>query len=316
MGRAILGIDLGGTKTLMGLAAENGELSAVERYATGEAGEDVFEALVRSIRSCLRQRLAVQPGLNLKAIGVGVAGVVDQATGTVSQAPNLGWERFPLRDSLEKALQVPVVLDNDVNAAALGEHWLGAAREVSDYLFVAVGTGVGAGLVIDGRVYHGHHYSAGEIAYTAFGRDRRDHPGIALEARVAGPALLRRANERCRDQVFADAQEVVRAAEQGVACAGAVVDEATELLGLAIANAVTLLDPEMVVLGGGLCCGTPWLVERIREVMQGVLPRSVPVLLSALGDRAQLHGAVRMGLDCLAQAGQASVPEPVERKLR
>ncbi|MGE5482065.1 MAG: ROK family protein [Bacteroidota bacterium] len=296
--KVIIGVDLGGTKSLFGLADETGEILKEAEYPTGSQ-ERVFAHLVSNLRRFMADH-GIEPN-RVSRIGLGVAGVVDHRNGTVSQAPNLGWDRFPLKVALEDRFHVPVALENDVNAATLGEHWRGAARGLRHYLFVAVGTGIGAGIMINRELYRGHSYSAGEIGYDVLRPDALREADVAaeyLESLASGTGLLLWANRRRggRSQ-FGSTAEVMAAAEAGDEAALIVVREATELLGLSISNAVNLLDPELVVLGGGLCFGAPSFVERIQAITRKVLPKPIPVVLSTLGGKAQLYGAVKLCLD-------------------
>lgn len=296
----VIGVDIGGTKTAIGLASMAGSLQYEARYPTRRM-EDAFECLLKNIHDCLTQGRA--PRESVMGIGVGVAGVVNLRTGVVSQAPNVGWHRFPLREALERHFGVPVVVENDVNAATVGEHWLGASRSARHSLFIAAGTGIGAGIMIDGKLYRGHSYSAGEIGYAAIapGGLVAIHGGMGfLESMASGPALVNRVNKKKnRGAYFNDAREVIRAAEEGDADAAEVVNEAADFLALAVCNAIALLDPEIVVLGGGLLLGCTLIVERIRTTAARVLPMEVPIVLSVLQDKAQLYGAIRLCLDQL-----------------
>ncbi len=163
----VLGVDLGGTKTTIVASTGLGSIAVpVCRLTTGKGRPLEASWLVASVRRFIATA-GLDPGL-LKAIGIGVPGSVDIETGEVFLAPNLGWSsKYPLRAHLETALGVPVLMDNDVNMAAIGEMSFGAARSVKNFVFVAVGTGIGAGIVVDRRLYRGSHWCAGEIGYMA-----------------------------------------------------------------------------------------------------------------------------------------------------
>jgi glucokinase len=243
----------------------------------------------------------------LRAIAFGVPSAVDPRTGRVSLANNLpGWRDIDLHGAMESAFGVPVVVDNDANMAALGERWRGAARKASSFVFVALGTGIGAGVVVDGRVCHGRTGNAGELYRLNVDWRRWDDDfgdtGY-FEAHVAGlgiasagrRALGVRAGLGADNLVAArDAQFVFDAFRRGDRRARAVLERAFTILGVGVADLVSVLDPDLVVLGGGLTRGAPeFMLETVQRVLHQIHPDiAPPVRMSALGDRAQLYGAV------------------------
>jgi glucokinase len=195
-----------------------------------------------------------------------------------------------------------VRLENDANMAALGEWWRGAGAGKSSLFFVALGTGIGGGAVVDGRLLRGSHGLAGEVGYTCLGTD---YLGMdfgtsgCLEHLAAAPGVVRRARDALGPRLpqAAAARDVFDLALAGDPDAIRVRDETAVFLGIGIANAVALLDPEIVVLGGGMSQHGEPLLDRIRETVREIVPLQPEIRLSALGEEAQLYGAVFAALE-------------------
>ncbi len=302
---AAIGVDLGGTKVL-GVLVEGGEVVAQAKLDTPRGGAD---QVVTAVAECARR---LGDPAAVAGVGVGAPGVVASGTGDVVRAPNLaGFEaRVPLGTMLAAALDgARVVVDNDVNAALLAEHRLGAGRASNDVLGVWVGTGVGGALVLDGRLRRGPGGGAGEIGHTTVaGVDRRCGCGQLghLEA-VAGRAAMedeaRRRHaagehttlvelagrKRMKSSVFA------KALDAGDQLAGELLDEAVAALGAALSSAAALVDLDLVVVGGGLAdkLGSQF-VGRLEQAVRTRLfvPTSaLRVVPAALGDLAGALGA-------------------------
>lgn len=242
------------------------------------------------------------------------AGPLDLARGVVTTPPNFpGWRDVPLRAMLEEALGLPVLLENDANAQAYGEYRFGAGRGAHHLLFVTVSTGIGGGIVMDGRLYHGASGAAGEVGHLPLDPDGppcgAGHPGD-LEALASGTAIARAAREaletgRCpiltrivaegRD---ADAEAVAEAAQLGDADAGVIIERAGRYLGMGLAGLVNVLNPECVVLGGGLTnIGEPYLAPAKEELARRAFPQAladVRVTVGSLGEQAGALGAVAL----------------------
>jgi glucokinase len=246
---------------------------------------------------------------DVAACGVGTAGVVDPAAGTIVASTDAiaGWAGVPIVQQLAVLLGLPVRVDNDVNAFALGETAGGAARGRAHVLAVTVGTGVGGGLVLRGRLWRGAHHNAGEIGHLpvpGFG-DRRCTCGARghLESVSAGPAMAARYRRLAGDAVgFA---EVARRAEAGDGAAAEVVEEGGGVLGQLLAGLVNAVDPEVVVAGGGVAdpAGRYWAATE-RHFHRHLLPAvaGVPLLPARLGNDAVVVGA--------AELARPSLPGP------
>jgi glucokinase len=283
-----------------------------------EAGPAGIVAQIRTGIESLDRR---NPNLHgatshLAAIAVGVPSAVDPRSGYVSWANNLpGWRAIDLRGPLEAKFGVPVVVDNDANMAALGERWKGAARRAAAFVFIALGTGIGAGIVVDGRLCHGRTGNAGELyRFSVDWRQwARSFPDTGyFEAHVAGLGIAGAGRRALGGRVARGAKNLVesRSAEfvfeafrRNDARARAVLERAFTILGVGVANLVCVLDPDLIVLGGGLVKGAPeFMLEIVSRVLTRIHPDiAPPVRLTALGDRAQLYGAAYAALAAAAR---------------
>ncbi len=311
MSQLLLGLDFGGTKLTAGLAlVGEGELLARDQCPTpaGAGPRRVFEAIVRLARSL---------GGELRPAGVGISfgGPVDPARGVVRICHHLpGWEEVPLPAWAQEEFGVPALMDNDANAAALGEHRFGAGRGCDHLLHVNVGTGIGGGIVLHGQVYQGATGMAGEIGHMVVlpggpvctcGRHG------CLEALASGPAIARDARKRLArepehglkllslaggnpEQITA--QMVSEAAAQSDELAQDALDQAAKMLGLGIANAINLINPQRVTVGGGVVKIGPAWMEKVRAAARANAMPDCPVeiVVAALGDDSPLWGAIAL----------------------
>jgi glucokinase len=301
------GVDIGGTKVLSVCLDAEGLIVGQDLCATeAERGP---EAVVKVVAASLR---TAAQGRELAGIGISMAGILDPKRGVVSIAPNLpGWRDVPLVRLVGERLGLPVALENDANAAALAEHRLGAGRGATNMILVTIGTGLGAGLVLNGRLYSGASGAAGEVGHMQLDPDgppcscgRRG----CLEALAAGWALARRATEiigrepggllthmAAKAGGEPDARLLEDAANAGDASAAAAIDAAGRALGAGLANLVNLLNPEVIVIGGGLrklgdrYLGPAQEVMRREAFAQSVA--DVRVVEAGLGDEAPAIGA-------------------------
>lgn len=307
-GPVVAGVDIGGSHFSLALADGEGRfLARASSPIRGDEGPDRILAMVGdTIETALVEQRRQQT--DLKALSVAVPGFVDPEAGVVGVAGNLaGWTNVPVAETLRRRSPVPVRVENDVNLAALGEMWRGAGRGRRHLLFVAPGTGIGAGVIIDGRLHRGAHHFAGEIGYCCPSPEYLDQDyGLlgCLETLASGPGLLRRARERLSDRLRAGAtaRDVFEMARAGDAEAAALCKETATLIGIAVGNVVAALDPEIVVFGGGLSREGEALLGRVREVVYRMVPVRPEIVVSALGDDAQLYGAVRVALEAAVLA--------------
>jgi glucokinase len=320
----LAGVDLGGTNMTIGVVDGRGALlGKAKRKTKAKLGRDaVIERIVEGIdRACADAGVS---RAQLRAVGIGAPGPVDVERGTVIKSGNLGWTDEPLRDLLASELGVPVTLDNDVNVAAYGEVTLGAARGHRHAIAVWVGTGLGGAFIFDGKIFPGSFYTAGELGYTIVAphggpgsRTLEEHAsrsGMAIAIR----RLLPSHPDSVLHRLLADADPtdpigssiIAEAYADGDELARSVVHHAADTLGLAIANWVTMLSVDAVILGGGVIesFGKPF-VARIRKGFERwVFParcRACELLVSELGDLAGVYGAAMLAQG-LASDSQSS----------
>lgn len=291
----VLAADLGGTKIAVARVSSRGKLDCERTEPTPrEGGRAVALSLARMIRAL--------PQTNVAAVGVSVPGLA-YSDGNV-WAPNIpGWKNWPLGTMLEKELRLPVIVESDRNAFVIGEAWRGAARNAQDAVFLIVGTGIGAGIISGGKLLRGRHELAGAVGWMAV-RDEflPEYKSVGcLEAHASGPALARRAQKPGRPNM--SARELAELARTGNRSARKIFDEAGFYLGLALANLVSILNPEVIVIGGGLAGAGKLLIEPARATMrrwgQPLAVRQVRVVTSRLGSRAGLYGAAKLAFDRL-----------------
>ena len=323
----VVGADIGGTNQTVAVARLDGEVIATHRRRLGEGGTaqevvaNVFAMIDEALETVRRDHgEGAAPGRLLR-VGIGFGGPVDHKEGVVLRSHHVpGWDGYPLREAVEQRLDAPVVLDNDANAAALGEALFGAGRGSRDLLYVNVGTGIGAGIVLNGRLHHGQHGMAGEIGHVTVLPDGPEcgcGKRGCLEALASGRSLGRRAREAAAAEPRDAARlvalaggsaaaiqgpHVVEAAAAGDALAARLVEETAGYLGLALGNAANLLDPALIVLGGGLAAAGDVLFAPLgAAVRQHLLPGTPapPVVPAALGYDAGIAGALALALDGL-----------------
>ena len=292
---SVIAVDLGGTKLTTAVVDRDGRVSGRTKRPAARSG---LVDSVRQIRAAVRESLNTTPTADVRAVGLIVPGIFDKRTGE-AWAPNLwGHAHVPLLAELRRASEVPITIDSDRAGYVLGEQWLGAARGLRDVVFLAVGTGIGAGILSDGRLIDGSGGIAGAVGWFAVNPQHREEYARmgCWEAEAAGPALARRLNA-------STAQEVVEAARRGEPAALAAVEETARYLGLGIANLVSILNPEMIILGGGLMQAGDLFLPAIRSVMpvwaQPVAAQQVRIELTQLGEDAGLLGAARLAFNSI-----------------
>ncbi len=310
----VLAFDVGGTKTYAALASPGGEMVAQAQASTVRwSGQPDYAQFFVRLRDDLLQSAEDQgqrPAAGkIKAVGVAVAGIIDPSNNWVTMCPNISDSDFDLHSLLEQALGVPAVVENDVNLAAVGEHWRGVAQSCANFAFVAIGTGIGSGVFVNGQLYRGAHNAAGEVGhiYThgveSMGPDKL---GV-LERRASGAGIVDTARQHIGKAVTGTTldpeslttAQVFQAAQEGDKVALAVREETLDTLSLGLANLSFLLDPELIVLGGGVSAVGDPLILPLRARLSRLLVKPVaPRLeLSQLGAKAQITGAVRLALD-------------------
>jgi glucokinase len=271
--RWVVGVDLGGTNIVVGLLPiEGGEVQGLATRPTESqrGAKFVVDRITSMVEASIAEVTAAhgQTRDAVAGVGIGSPGPLDRKTGTVINTPNLGWRNFPLRDLISNAVRLPATLDNDANCATYGEWWLGAGRDVETLVGVTLGTGIGGGIVLNGEIFHGCSDAAGEIGHmTIDGNGRRCKCGNygCLEQYASGPAIATRAVEGIEagaetllvEMVHHRLEEITaatvyEAAVQGDGYATEVMKDTAKFLGAGVANLINILNPEMVVIAGGV----------------------------------------------------------------
>ena len=297
----VLGIDISGTTVRAAAADIFGEPIADEEQPTNREGARAVSAQVIEIAGRVAER-ARGTHERLLAAAVSTPGLVDQVSRRVtSLADNVSADGGldPL-GALQSRFDVPMLIENDVNLAALGESWQGGARGVSTFAFISVGAGVGMGLMVAGELVRGAHGGAGEIGYLPSTRDPYDerhrvHGGLEDEIGAAGILAALTERQGAGEPAPQSAHQVFALAETGDEAAQAVVDHVARRIGEAIASVIAVVDPELVVLGGAIG-SNPALLAPVRATVAQLVPLTARIETSRLGDRAALHGAIAVAL--------------------
>jgi len=331
----VVGVDLGGSHLHYALADLRGEIltETTKKIHPEDGPRKLIRQMKENVRALAVAPLGACPDLigerrpgvaghrpalqKLLALAIGVPSPVDTEHGVVAWANNLpGWTNIHLGRELKKAFRVPIFMENDANMAAIAEHWRGVAKGVKNFVFVALGTGIGAGVFIDGKLYRGRTGSAGELfrMNIEWQRWNEEFPdtgyfenyvsglGIAAEGKkvlVSSPASAAVGLREERDAYF-----VFEAHRQGNPQATAVLEKAFTMLGVGMANVVAVLDPDLIVFGGGVAKGAPeMMLATVERVVRRIHGAGTPSLrLSSLGDKAQTYGAIRSALTLASQA--------------
>ncbi|WP_318750106.1 ROK family protein [Thermaerobacter composti] len=317
----VMGIDIGGTNVV--LAAADAKRHVVAERVIPTRAVDGPDGVLDRIAREVERLLTELPGRSrLAGIGVGVPGLVSSTQGLSRISPNLGWRDVNVAEYFHRRFGVPTWIDNDVRVATLGEHVFGAGRGLRNFICVTLGTGVGAGIVLDGQLYVGVTESAGEIGHLTVEKE-----GLpcgcgnrgCLEQYASGRAIARRAQERLREGVRSSlwtlvdgavdrvtAKHVAAAFAQGDDLAREVLTEAAEYLAIGLAGAIHLFNPERIIVGGGVSlAGEPFL-ELVRQAVGRrvweVPLSAVSIVRAELGDRSGVMGAAALALRRLSGA--------------
>jgi glucokinase len=302
----VLGVDLGGTKIDIGVIAPDNQIVARARIPTHneQGGAAVVERIARVSDELKRD---LPNDARLQALGICTPGPVDHVEGKLLTLVNLpGLSHAPLRQLLADRLGIPVRLEHDAKAAALGDFHYGAGRGARSMTYIVIGTGVGAAIIIDGQLYYGEGNAAGEVGHITIDRDgEMENSGVrgAVQRYTSGPNLARRYSEAMLTTTTPDGEPitgeyVATRALEGDAVAVRLVQEAGEALGIAVASMAMILDIETNVIGGGVARLGDVLLAPARLAMQrycfGALGTRVRIVATALGDAGPLLGCAYM----------------------
>jgi glucokinase len=314
-----LAVDLGGTKCSVAVVDHKGQIVSRRTVPVDISSSSAPVSQIVQLAKDLAG--GKKPQSAYLGAAVAIPGLV-RRNGTV-WAPNLpGWQQMPLSRHLNRALGLPVQVESDRIAAVLGESWLGAARSKSDAIVLMIGTGIGAGILSGGRIIRGAHELSGCAGWLTVTRE--DVPGAQrcgeLESLVAGPAIARAARERLRngeasslarlDASKISAHDVALAARQGDRLAVDIFHRVGRLLGFAVANFVSLLDPQVVILGGGMAASAGLYLGPLRKAIferaQPLAADKVRVVVSKMADTVNLLGCARLAFESAASARETA----------
>ncbi|HLE51434.1 MAG TPA: ROK family transcriptional regulator [Anaerolineales bacterium] len=306
----LIAVDLRLTEAYAALINLGGQIlaSAVEPLAVGDTRRSIDQ-----LTSLLHHQIVPPPGsAPPRAIVIGAPSIVNPALGMIEWAPSLGWKDLPLGEMVEAEFNLPVRVENDVNLAALGEYWKGAARGASNLVFVSVGTGIGAGVVLGGELYYGATHAAGEVGYFITDIETLRHaagPIGNLEMRAGRLGILRRSElvahrypaSRLAELINqkgsqARVQDIFTLATEGDPAAQVVFSETVDLLTIVICNLSVMLDPEVIVLGGPSDWQWETLVDAIQKRVGAALLHPINLIPSALGQDAVVIGAAYVAI--------------------
>ena len=310
-----IGIDLGGTNIAVGLVNEDGRIIA--KTETPTLATRPWQELVRDMGTCIREVME-QAGVQeaeIASVGIGIPGVADQKTGVVIFCTNLGWHGIPLRDELHKYIDKPVFIDNDATVAGWAEFQAGVSRGTNSSVFLTLGTGVGAGIVINGKIWAGAHGAGSELGHLTI-----DVDGVpctcgkrgCAERYCSATAIIRMARETCADApncaimraVGGDLEKinakiVIDAAKGGDAIAMQVFAQFIKYLAIVVNNVISFLDPDMIVLGGGVSRAGDFLLDALKQEVGKLLfypTLPAPAMrIASLGNDAGIVGAALLG---------------------
>ena len=306
---AVLAIDLGGTKLSLGVFAQNGRMIHKQIVALQNGGgERVAKLIDEEIKKIFTTHE------NIQSLGIAVPGIYREKTGTV-WAPNIpGWSDYPLLNQIEKAVDIPVTIDSDRACYILGEVWMGNAKNCRHAIYLAVGTGIGAGILVDGKVLRGAHDIAGAIGWMALQQpfDAKYTDVGNFEFYASGDGVARIAKELVttqksyngtlaqKDPSSITSHDVFASEEQGDELANEVFQICIRFWGMAVANLISLFNPEKIILGGGVFGPAVRFISAIKEEAgkwaQPISKKQVSIECSALGTDAGLYGAALLAL--------------------
>ncbi len=309
MSQVVIGVDLGGTNMRTALLSSDGVILDRHKVAThAVAGwKEVVAQLVNNIVQ--HQKIAIGKGLTVVAAGIGAPGVIQMDRGIVVKSPNFpDWNNLPLKEELEKALHMAVFVENDANAAALGEQWLGAGRGINSMILLTLGTGVGGGIVLNNQIWQGADGMAGEIGHMTLIPDGRlcgcGNNGC-LEMYASARGIVQSYRDEIKSAAIASSgelssEQIYQAARDGETVACKVMKEMGRMLGIGIANLINIFNPQMIVLGGGVKDAWKLFIDATQEeVMRRAFKipaERTKIVPSLLGDDAGMVGAAAVAL--------------------
>lgn len=295
----VIGLDIGGTSVVVGIVNLKGEVIAQQDIPTQR---NLNECFFTTINNRLKQ-LKVQYNITdeqILGMGVGVPGITNVEKGIVVNAPALSWEDYPIYEKLKEVFPYDIYVDNDVNSIVLGEHWRGIAKDKQNIIYIAIGTGIGSGIILNGQLYRGSHYSAGEMGYLVTSREDFQqfspvHQGYGhLESIASGSAIGHLVSQALNRPVTT--KEAFQLYEYGDNTVKETIDFALENLAIGMANYVSLFDPELIIIGGGVSHSYAVFHEQLIQSLQKYTIRNCTIEKTSLGNLAGVVGAAALFL--------------------
>ena len=312
-----IGIDLGGTFVKCGIVDESGNILVKDKIPTGSGRP---YAKIAADMAEFAERLIVRAGLkkeDVKGVGIGAPGTIDSGHGVIVYSNNIRWENVPLCEEIEKRLGLPAYITNDANAAALGENFCGAGKDYENMVFITLGTGVGGGIVLDGKIFEGNKSAGAEIGHEVIrmgGEKCTCGRKGCFEAYASATALIRQTKRAMlknkesllwklcgNDPEQVDGKTVFDAKDAGDRTAERVVKNYIRYLAEGVANLVNVFRPQAIVLGGGVCAQGDKLIRPLKRKVNalaygGVKYAPVAIVTASLGNDAGLCGAARLAM--------------------
>ncbi|WP_422448962.1 ROK family protein [Thermoanaerobacterium sp. DL9XJH110] len=315
VGMYFIGCDLGGTNIATALVDEKGRIIKKSKFPTeAKFGPD---HVIKNMKETIYEVMTEVAGIKeIRGIGLGIPGLVDSERGISRFAGNLGWENVPVVEKIKEDFEVPIFMDNDVRVATLGEKYFGAGKNVDNLICITVGTGVGSGIIIGGKLFRGSSGSAGEIGHITVFKDglycNCGNRGC-LEVYASATGIARRAREYIQagnytvmislvggDLSKITAETVSKAYDLKDRLAVKIMDETAEILGIGIANYIDLINPEMVIIGGGVSLAGERLLEPLRKYVRLRAMRNVAenvqIVKAELGDESGMVGSAALAM--------------------
>ncbi|EOD00426.1 ROK family protein [Caldisalinibacter kiritimatiensis] len=311
-----IGIDIGGTAIKAGLVNENGEILYKKEIRTRAEREykDIERDIIELIKDLIKR--SNEYGKNVKSIGLGIPGIGDVTGDFVVYCTNLGWRNVPLGKNLKSQFNLPIYIENDATVAGLAENVKGATKGSNSSIFITLGTGVGGGIIIDGKVYSGAHGTGSEIGHMIVGENFYDcncGNNGCLETFASATAIIKYTTKIIKhgnnDTLILEktggdlnkitAKLVFDCAKEGDKVANESIDRMVKYLSIGIANLLNTLDPEIVAIGGGVSKAGDFLLEKVRKQVGSYLLykdiKYADIVLATLGNDAGLVGAAMLG---------------------
>lgn len=307
----VIGIDLGGTKISGAIADTSGNI--MNKYTIPTNANQGEQIVLQRIMSVI-DKLIEESGENtekIKAIGIGSPGPLDPKKGMIITTPNLPFKNFKLVEPINNKYKIPTFLDNDANVAAIGEYMLGAGRGTQNMVYITVSTGIGGGAILNGKIYRGNTFNALEVGHMTIepeGPKCNCGNHGCVEALGSGTAIARQAMECIKNgdntsllsYEKVTAAEVFKEAAKGDALSQKILDKSLEYLGIGVANLITILDPEVFVIGGGVTNGGSIVFEKVQQVVNKrcfqVMAENCRIVPAMLGNDAGVIGAVSLAI--------------------